>query len=127
MVPVLYLFYFLLLITINVIIYIAAGLFFPAKRKYVVPLLILSFAWPVREMFWAHYIGDGLKPEYPGYRVFKGLLYTFDTRKPIAGFIYYNIGPHVHLPTLLAFCDILLASACFSLLIYGFSRAFNRR
>ena len=76
-------------------------------------------------MFWAHYIGDWPSKEN-GYVIYQGL-YTFDTRQPVAGFIYYNIGPHVHLPTLLSFGDILLVSACFSLLIYGVSRAFHRR
>ncbi len=125
MAPVLHLFGFLLIIIVDILLYRFAGKYFPAKRKYLVPLLILSLAWPILEMFWAHYIGDWPSKEN-GYVVYQGLLYTFDTRQPVAGFIYYNIGPHVHLPTLLSFCDILLVSAFFSFLIYVVRLVFNR-
>jgi hypothetical protein len=127
MFPVLYFLEHIFLIIIGALLYRIAGIYLPAKRKYLVPFFILVQSWPIWEGFWAHYIGDGPNPEYPGYRVFEGLLYTFDTRKPIAGFIYYNLGPHVHLPTLLSFCDILFVSAVFSLVILDFNLAFKRR
>lgn len=126
MVPVLFLFSHLLIIVVNILLYRVAGLYIPAKRKYLVPLLILSLAWPTRKSEWEFYIGEWPSPEHTGYRVYKGL-YTFDTRQPVAEFIYYKLGPHVHLPTLLSFCDILIVSAFFSLLIYALIAAFNRR
>jgi hypothetical protein len=126
MFPVLFFFSILLIIIVNVLLYRVAGMYFPAKRKYLVPSFIFSLAWPVLESFWAHDIGDWPDKVHMGYDVHHGL-YTFDTRQPVAGFIYYTVGPHVHLPTLLSFCDILLVSALFSLLIYGFSSDFKRR
>ena len=107
-------------------LYRIADIYFPAKRKYLVPLLIFSLAWPTFQREWAFYIGDRPDKDHTGYVVHQGL-YTFDTRQPVAEFIYYKLGPHVHLPTLLSFCDILIVSAFFSLLIYAISAAFNRR
>jgi hypothetical protein len=126
MVDVLFFLSLLLLIILNILLYRVAGIYFPAQRKYLVPLLILSLSWPVLEKFWARDIGRWYNPEHTWHHVHHGL-YTFDTRQPVAGFIYYTLGPHVHLPTLLSFCDILLVSAFFSLLIYGLSSLFKER
>jgi hypothetical protein len=110
-----------LILLLDVLLFKLAGSSFPRKRKYVVPFLLTLLLWPTIQGYWELKIGsDFARAAYKnGYPIScSGLWYTFDTRQPVAGFIYRHWDYSIPWTGLLALVDVGLLAVPFCLATY---------
>jgi hypothetical protein len=106
---------------LDVLLFRAAGIYFPQQRKYLVPFLLASLLWPTLQGYWQLYVGDPpLRAAYHdgAYLSCQGLWYTLTTRQLLGGFIYRHWDGAIPWSGVLALVDVLLLGALLCLPVY---------